>query len=270
MSICSIQLSLSVVLFMRFYRSLNNHCNGEAFVQDLLIERSVAATNNVLLWTRFTKCYFRVSRNILNLAFVRKLFKWKIKNHLQNLAAEIFNFCARFSIKLIPQWIPRKQNYLTDFYSRMNDTDNWSIDNESFNIISNKYGPFSVDRFANNLNKKVNKFNSKYFCPGTSHVNTFTDDRSRDHNWLCPPISWIGSVLRYLILCKARGALLIPIWPSSYYWPVIYPDGDKMVDFVKQYIVIEPFYSAEVHESVSINCYPKFKTLVLNIDCTES
>ena len=71
----------------------------------------------------------------------------------------------------------------------MNDMDNWSIDNESFNTISNTYGPFSVDRFANNLNKKVNKFNSKHFCPGTSHVSAFTDDWSRDHNWLCPPIS---------------------------------------------------------------------------------
>ena len=54
-----------------------------------------------------------------------------------------------------------------DFESRMNDTDNWSIDNESFNILSNKYGHFFVDRFANNLNKKVAKFNSKYFCSGT-------------------------------------------------------------------------------------------------------
>ena len=29
----------------------------------------------------------------------------------------------------------------------MYDTDEWSIDNESFNIISYTYGPFSVDRF---------------------------------------------------------------------------------------------------------------------------
>ena len=42
-----------------------------------------------------------------------------------------------------------------------------------------------------------------------------------------------------------------------------------MADFVKQHIVIEPLYSAEVRESV-FNGYPKFKTLVLNIDCTES
>ena len=109
----------------------------------------------------------------------------------------------------------RDQNYLADFYGRMNDTDNWSIDNESVNIVSNNYGPFSVGRFANNLNKKINKFNSKYFCPGTHQVNAFTDDWSRDHNWLCSPISCIGFVLRHLILCKARGALLVPIWTSS-------------------------------------------------------
>ena len=88
------------------------------------------------------------------------------KPHLQNLAIEVFNFCTLFNIKLIPQWIPREQNYLADFYSRMNDTDNWSIDSESFNIISNKYGPFSIDRFVNKLKKKVNKFNSRYFLSG--------------------------------------------------------------------------------------------------------
>ena len=37
-----------------------------------------------------------------------------------------------------------------------------------------------------------------------------------------------------------------------------------MADLVKQYIVIEPLYSAEVRESV-FNGYPKLKTLVLNI-----
>ena len=76
-------------------------------------------------------------------------------------------------------------------------------------------------------------------------------------------------MLRHLILCKTRGALLVPIWSSSYYWPLIYPDGDRMADFVKQQIVIEPLYSAEVRESV-FNGYPKFKTLVLNTDCTGS
>ena len=93
----------------------------------------------------------------------------------------------------------------------MNDTDNWSIDNGSFNIINNKYGPFSVDRFTNHLNKKVSKFNSKCFCPGASHVNAFTEDWSTDHNCLCFPILCMGSVLKHSNLCKARGALLASI-----------------------------------------------------------
>ena len=75
-------------------------------------------------------------------------------------------------------------------------------------------------------------------------------------------------MLRHLILCKARGAILVPIWPPSNYWPLIYPDRDRMANFVKQNIVIEPFYSAEVRESV-FNGYPKFETLVSHIDCTE-
>ena len=28
----------------------------------------------------------------------------------------------------------------------------------------------TVDRFANNLNRKLKYFNSKFYCPGTSHV----------------------------------------------------------------------------------------------------
>ena len=76
-------------------------------------------------------------------------------------------------------------------------------------------------------------------------------------------------MLKHLILCKPRGALLVPIWPSSYYWPLIYSGGYRMAHFEKQHIVIEPFYSTEVRESM-FNGYPKFKTLVLNIDCAES
>ena len=71
---------------------------------------------------------------------------------------------------------PKEQNHIADFYSRINDTNNWSIDDGSFNIINYKYGPFSVDKIANNLNKKLNKFKSKRFCPETSHFNSFTDD----------------------------------------------------------------------------------------------
>ena len=109
-----------------------------------------------------------------------------------------------------------------------------------------------MDRFTNNL--KSFKLISKYLSRNIK-INIFTVHWSRDYNWLCP------SGLRHLILRKDRGALLVPICPSSYYWPLIYPDGKQMTHFVRQYIVIEPFYSAEARKSV-FSGHPKFKTLV--------
>ena len=130
--------------------------------------RKLLAVKYVLISFGYILKKHSVQVNIGNSSVCRILSVGSSKPHQQNLAIDVFNFCTRFNIKLIAQWIPREQNYLADLHSRINDMNNWSTDNESFNIISNKYGPFSVDRFLNSLNKKVNKFNSKYFCRGHS------------------------------------------------------------------------------------------------------
>ena len=109
-----------------------------------------------------------VQVNIDNFSACRILSVGSTKSHLQNTAIDVFNSCSKFYIKLVPQWIPREQNELADYYSRIKDTDNWSIDNDKFTFINNLYGPFTVDRFTNNLNRKLKRFNSKFNCPGTS------------------------------------------------------------------------------------------------------
>ena len=43
-----------------------------------------------------------------------------------------FTFYSKFNITLIPQWIPREQNELAGYYNRIKNTDNLSIDNDSF------------------------------------------------------------------------------------------------------------------------------------------
>ena len=101
---------------------------------------------------------------------------------------------------MIPQWIPREQNELADHYNKIHDKDNWTIDDGSFELISNLYGPFTIDTFADNFNCKVEKFNSNYYCPETSHVNAFTANWIDKENWLCPPVSCIVSVMRHLEL----------------------------------------------------------------------
>ena len=62
---------------------------------------------------------------------------------------------------------------------------------------------------------------------------------------------------------QSKRALLLPVWPSSYFWPLIYPNGKQMADF----IIIESFYYSEAADSV-FNGNTKFKTIILNIDCS--
>ena len=57
-------------------------------------------------------------------------------------------------------------------------------------------------------------------------------------------------MIRDLKLCKAKGALLVLVWPSSYFWPLKYPNEKQMVDFIKDFIIIERFYYSEAADSV--------------------
>ena len=53
-----------------------------------------------------------VQVNIDNSSACRILSAGSAKLHLQDIAIDVFNFCSKFNIKLIPQWIPREQNEL--------------------------------------------------------------------------------------------------------------------------------------------------------------
>ena len=189
--------------------------------------------------------------NVDNFSASRILSVGSRKTNLQNLAIDIFYHCMKYNVKLIPCWIPRDENYIADFYSKLTDTDDWTIDEGCFDHINARFGPFTVDRFSSDTNNKVPVFNSRFFVPGTSGVNAFTMDWRRHNNWLCPPVSMITAAIRHLKLCRARGTLLVPAWPSSYFWPVIYPNGTSMADFVKDFLVVDPFYISKISKLLS-------------------
>ena len=140
---------------------------------------------------------------------------------LQMLALQIFALCIQHSIAIHPTWIPREENALADRISKHVDTDDWSVDIPTFQLVQNELGFSTIDRFADDKNTKHKRFNSKFFCPNSAGVDAFTSDWSAEYNWLCPPISLVGNVIKHLRFCKARGILITPEWPSAYYWPIL-------------------------------------------------
>ena len=62
-------------------------------------------------------------------------------------------------------------------------------------------------------------------------VDAFTVDWSGENNWFCPPVALIPRVLRHAQHCQAEGTLVVPLWESAPFWPLICPDGEEFASF---------------------------------------
>ena len=147
-----------------------------------------------------------------------------IKEELQCIALRIFSMCLLNNIRLEVEWIPRSTNDRADFLSKIIDYDDWRVKSEYFLIAKNKWGPHSMDRFANHENTQLPRFNSRFWCPGTEAVDAFSVSWADENNWLVPPIFLIPRVVNHIAAFRGRGTLVVPSWPSSAFWPMIYTD----------------------------------------------
>ena len=150
------------------------------------------------------------------------------KINLQALAICIFEVCMSFDIAIEMEWLPRSQNERADFLSRIVDLDDWSVIPELFRLVDYRWGPHNVDHFSSFYNAQIGRFNSRFWNPGSEAFDAFIQDWSLDNNWLCPPISLVVHAVRHLIACKGTGTLIIPEWPSSYFWPFVNPTNGSV------------------------------------------
>lgn len=58
----------------------------------------------------------------------------------------------------------------------------------SFHRIDLVWGPHSIDRFANHLNAKLPRFNSRFSNPGAEGIDAFVMDWAGENNYVCPPV----------------------------------------------------------------------------------
>ena len=106
--------------------------------------------------------------------------------------------------------------------------------------------PNSVDRFANYINSKIARFNSRYWNPGAEGVDAFVMDWSGQNNYVCPPICLIPRVLLHMSNCKAQETLIIPLWYSAPFWPMIcgeYIFREFVLDCIWTYRLIKTHFA---------------------------
>lgn len=162
-----------------------------------------------------------------------------MKHHLQVIAYNIFKMCADSKISLDVQWIPRSENDKADFLSKIIDHDDWEVTVEFFDFVSLMFGPFTVDRFANFNNRKLLRYNSKFWNPESEAVDCFTKNWEGENNWLVPPIHLIVSSIKHLLNCKAYGVLVVPNWPSAVLWPMLFDENLYYKTYVKDVLLFK-------------------------------
>ena len=64
------------------------------------------------------------------------------------------------------EWIPRSENEVADYLSKIVDFEDWSVKDSYFQAVDSTWGPFTVDCFANSVNTKVSRFIRCFFNLG--------------------------------------------------------------------------------------------------------
>ena len=72
------------------------------------------------------------------------------------------------------EWIPHSLNDKADYISQIQDFDNWSVNSHFFSWINFMWGAHAVNYFAHVDNAQLPTFYSRFWCPGTAALDTFT------------------------------------------------------------------------------------------------
>lgn len=175
------------------------------------------------------------------------------KLDLQLESLNIFKLCLKWNIDLSIQWVPREHNQIADDISKIYSSDEWEVTTEFFNFIDQMWGPHEVDRFASFKNRKLNRFNSLFYEYKSEAIDAFTQSWSDCNNWLVPPIYLVSRTIFHLLACKGKGTLIVPKWPSSSFWPILFKNNGVKQDFIKDILEFKAGQNIFMNKNC-INC----------------
>jgi len=150
---------------------------------------------------------------------------------LNEFALEIFKVCAKNAITLRVVWLSRDESTIADSLSKMIDFDDYGVKKEFFDYVDALFGPHDVDRFANEVNHLLPRYNSLAWTPSTEAVDAFSVSWKNDNN---NPVNLIPKAINHLVACKGQGTLVAPYWPSSPFFPMIFGEDNSVREYVSE------------------------------------
>ncbi len=150
-----------------------------------------------------------------NLGGTSVVKRGSMKQVLNPIARQITEVCRSNNIQLSVKWICRTENTVADALSRFIDMDDWAISDQLFQILDERWGPHTVDRFATNLNTKLCRFNSRFAAPNCERVDVFSVSWAQENNWIVAPPSKVPKAIVHLCDSGTEGTFVLPKWRSA-------------------------------------------------------
>jgi hypothetical protein len=159
------------------------------------------------------------------------------------LARAIFRILTTLDIRLHVVLIPGKKNVLVDSLSRMEITGDYALDMSVFRQAVQLLGVSpTVDLFAHRLNKKLERFVAMdgVLAEGVIRTDAFSFTWKGELVYAFPPVQLVGRVLQRIQEEGLTAVVVVPKWPSQWWWTVFREQQEKTVELGQSEQVLHP------------------------------
>ena len=138
--------------------------------------------HNMLLAIGKRLCNNHIQWYTDNQNIIRILDRDSRKQDLHSLVEAVIESSNRFDIQVSSIWVPREENQMADYLSKLSDGKDWGIHPNIFNMIESMWRPITVDRFATCYNTKCVRFNSRFWNPYCEGDDTYMISWAGENN----------------------------------------------------------------------------------------
>jgi hypothetical protein len=153
------------------------------------------------------------SDNMTTVAFLRRMTGRS--EPLAVVARRIFLLVEENEMTISAIHLPGTMNTIADKLSRMNQLHDWRLNQQSFQLLENKWGPHTVDRFADSHNHLLPRYNSWFNDPEAEARDALSQDWSKDNNLVVPPTPLLPRVVTKLRGTLCPTTIVVPSWPRQ-------------------------------------------------------
>ena len=92
------------------------------------------------------------------------------------------------------------------------------------------------------IRDRLEKFYSRFKCPGAISTNAFAVSWAETAAWVCPPTGKIVEVIKKIVRSAGMsGVLIVPAWRTAVFWPFVSPNGSHINKCFSAVEMFKPF-----------------------------